>query len=108
MIQRLVEVQRLGCAGLGRGQAEHLAGQAVNAGEFAAHQLGHLVVVAFFQQYLGVSLHGHETILDFMREAGGNEADVGEPVESPETFRHIMPGCGSTRRRTAGRFFGFG
>ena len=52
------------------------------------------LVLALFQQHLNVGLDGHQAVLDFVREAGGDEAKVGQPVEPAEIFLQI-----SWRRR---------
>ncbi len=67
---------------LGRGEPQHLRRQPVNPLQLAAHHFGQFAVLLFFEQHFDERVDGHEAILDFVGDAGGEKAEIGQPVKA--------------------------
>ena len=81
VFQNIMHAHGCQCGRLGRGEPEHLRGEAVNALEFALHHLGHLAVGVFFDEDVDERIDGDEAVFDFVRDAGGDDAEVGELIQ---------------------------
>ena len=67
---------------LGRaGELEHPGDQGINAAHFVAHHVHEFGVLVFLQQQINEGPAGDEGILDLVGHAGGQRADIGQPIK---------------------------
>ena len=88
IIQHRMHVDRRHFGLFGRSQVQHLRDQAVDALQFTPHHFSHFGILFFFHQYLAESVDGHQSVFDFVGDARGEKAEIGQAVELLEIVLH--------------------